>query len=388
MNYTFVVHNFGPQASTGRTYVRDTDFPTGVTLLTITATQNGWTCTNTGNTVGNTANKNGFECFREDSLGVTQDYPTITVVARAEPTAPVGTLRNVACLSNPNDPNENAVYNPNLGQYKINNCNPANLTVVAPGTFDLTIQKKVGNNLTDGSLKDRNTVLEGNGEQNILIIGQGAPLVYTYEIKNLGPVTATGLTTVEDTLPTGITISGSVQNQNGWACTSGANNNRSWSCTRTEDLALGATFPTIIVFAKSDAAILDGIYSNIATVRNPGDSNANNNTDPANVKVVSSPNCSQLTASPSTSPNAPNTPVTYACTAAGYTGLPANLEYKIICGTSDLGFTGTNTRLCNLPNANSATLETTCSVRDKTAPTVIFSGSLVGACRSVIATTG
>lgn len=45
--------------------------------------------------------------------------------------------------------------------------------IVAPvGTFDLTILKKVGNNLTDGSLKDRNTVIEGNGEQNILIIGK------------------------------------------------------------------------------------------------------------------------------------------------------------------------------------------------------------------------
>ncbi len=109
--------------------------------------------------------------------------------------------------------------------------------------------KKVGNNLTDGSLKDRNTAFEGNGEQNILIIGAGAPLVYTYDIRNLGTVVATGTTTVEDTLPAGITISGSVANQAGWTCTSGMNGNRSWSCSRTENLAVGASFPTITVFA-------------------------------------------------------------------------------------------------------------------------------------------
>ncbi len=105
INYTFLVHNFGALASIGRTTVRDTDFPTGITVLTV-ASQNGWTCTNTGNTVGNTLAQNGFECFREDVLSANADYPVITVVAKLEPTAWVGTLRNVACLSNPNDPHE------------------------------------------------------------------------------------------------------------------------------------------------------------------------------------------------------------------------------------------------------------------------------------------
>ena len=96
----------------------------------------------------------------------------IALTARLETTTPVGSYRNVACLSIPNDPHEGAPYNPDLGQYKINNCNPALVIVPPVGLFDLTIQKKVGNTLTDGSLKDRNTVIEGAGEQNILIIGQ------------------------------------------------------------------------------------------------------------------------------------------------------------------------------------------------------------------------
>lgn len=282
INYTFVVRNLGALASSGRTTVRDIDFPVGISPLTIQASQNGWTCANiTG----------GFECVRDDSLAAGAEFPVITLVARQETTIAPGTYRNVACVSNPNDPHEGAIYNPDLGQYKVNNCNPARVVVVPSGTFDLTIVKRVGNNLTDGTLRDRNTAIDGNGEQNILITGQNAPLVYTYEIRNLGPVTATGLTTVEDTLPSGITISGSVQNQNGWTCTSGANGNRSWTCTRTEDLALGASFPTITVFARSDVAIAAGIYSNIATVRNPGDSNPNNNSDPANVRITLQASC-------------------------------------------------------------------------------------------------
>lgn len=379
INYTFVIRNLGVLASTGRTTVRDTDFPAGITPLTIQASQNGWTC---ANIVG------GFECARDDSLAAGAEFPVISLIARQEPTIVPGTYRNVACVSNPNDPHETAVYNPDLGMYKVNNCNPARVIVVAPGTFDLTIVKRVGNNLTDGTLRDRNTALDGNGEQNILIIGQSAPLVYTYEIRNLGPVTATGLTTVEDTLPSGITISGSVQNQNGWACTSGGNGNRSWTCTRTEDLVLGASFPTITVFARSDAAIAAGIYSNIATVRNPGDSNSNNNTDPANVRVTLQASCGGLTASPNVTPNTPNTPITYTCSAAGYSGPVANLEYNIVCGSSDLGYSGSSTRICPLPATTSTPFTTTCSVRDRTNTGVIFSGSAVGACTSTITTTG
>ena len=105
INYTFVVHNFGTLASTGRTTVRDTDFPTGISVLTV-ANQNGWSCTNTGNTVGNTLAQNGFECYRDDSLSAGSDYPVITVVAKLEYSASVGNFRNVACLSNPNDPHE------------------------------------------------------------------------------------------------------------------------------------------------------------------------------------------------------------------------------------------------------------------------------------------
>lgn len=97
-------------------------------------------------------------------------------------------------------------------------------------------------------------------------------------------MTATGTTTVEDTLPDGFTITGSVTGS-GWNCTSGANGNRSFSCTRTENLAVGSAFPDIFVVAQASAVLVSGTYSNTATVKNPGDTNPANNTDPANVRI-------------------------------------------------------------------------------------------------------
>jgi hypothetical protein len=123
-------------------------------------------------------------------------------------------------------------------------------------------------------------------------------------------------------------------------------------------------------------------------VRNPGDSNPNNNTDPANVRVTLQASCGGLTASPNVTPNAPNTPITYTCSAVGYTGPVANLEYNIVCGSSDTGYTGSATRVCPLPATTSTPLTTTCSVRERTNTGIIFSGSAVGACTSTITTTG
>lgn len=152
-------------------------------------------------------------------------------------------------------------------------------------------------------------------------------------------------------------------------------------------MALGASFPTIIVYARSGAATVEGIYSNIATVSNPGDTNPLNNFDPANVKIIVAPTCGSLTANPNTSPNSLNTPITYTCAAVGYSGPATNLEYKITCGGSDLGWSASNTRTCNLPGAQGVEQVTTCKIQDKTRPDIVFIGSEVGACRNTISTT-
>lgn len=75
--------------------------------------------------------------------------------------------------------------------------------------------------------------------------------------------------------------------------------------------------------------------------------------------------------------------------ALGFTGVSTDLEYNIKCGTTDTGaWSGSATRLCNLPATNSTVQVATCAVRDKTKPTVIFSGSEINACKNSITTTG
>ncbi len=106
------------------------------------------------------------------------------------------------------------------------------------------------------------------------------------------------------------------------------------------------------------------------------------------MKVVLQSTCGVLIANPATNPNTPNTPITYTCSAAGYTGLPANLEYDIVCGGGSLGWSGSSSRICALPGTSSTAFTTTCRIQDKTLSGTIFTGSAVGACVSTLTTTG
>lgn len=53
--------------------------------------------------------------------------------------------------------------------------------------------------------------------RDVLSIGQGGSLRYRFTVTNLGYVTATGITTVEDTLPNDVAIAN--VSGTGWACT-------------------------------------------------------------------------------------------------------------------------------------------------------------------------
>lgn len=174
----------------------------------------------------------------------------------------------------------------------------------------------------------------------------------------------------------------------GWTCISGANGNRSFTCTRTENLAVSSSFPEIVVNAVSASAILAGEYSNTAKVKNPGDTNPANNTDPANVEIiVGVPSCGTLTGS-NVGDVSPGTTVNYTCTALNYTGALTNLQYQINCGTATGSWQSSNTGSCVAPTTSSTTMPVTCGVRDLTNPTLLFSGSLVNSCAMSITTTG
>ncbi|MBL0028213.1 MAG: DUF11 domain-containing protein [Rhodanobacteraceae bacterium] len=100
---------------------------------------------------------------------------------------------------------------------------------------------------------------------------------YTLTVSNVGPVASGGLVTVVDSLPVGLTatvISGS-----GWACTLGT-----LTCTRSDALAAGASYPAITILVSVAANAPDSII-NFAGVSGGGDTNPDNNTDDDPVTV-------------------------------------------------------------------------------------------------------
>ena len=100
---------------------------------------------------------------------------------------------------------------------------------------------------------------------------------YTIMVTNVGTAASTGTVTVIDTLPAGLTataISGT-----GWAATLGT-----LTCTRSDALAAGATYPGITV-TVSVSTNAPASVTNTATVSGGGDTNLVNNTanDPTTI---------------------------------------------------------------------------------------------------------
>lgn len=378
--YTFVLQNLGMLASTGTTTVTDTDFPAGVTITSIQAAQGEWSCNQLSGT--------GFSCTTTRSYAMGEYATPITLTASIAPNMQVGTYRNVACLSNPADPNQNEVLDPDTGKYKVNNCDPAEIVIVPPGSFDLSIKKYVADTTTGTPQRDGDHQTTNDGtdvDRDILTIPQAGSVRYRFRVSNEGPQIATGTTNVEDTLPNGFTITGTVTGT-GWTCTSGANGNRSFSCTRGDNLAVGASFSDIVVNAVASSSIIAGEYSNTATVRNPGDTNPDNNTDPANVQIlVGVPSCGSISTTTVGNVN-PSTAVTYTCTPASYTGARTDLDYQFNCGSGTGAWSSSDTGSCTASASYSTTIAVSCGVRVRSTG-VILSGSTIGSCATTLTTT-
>lgn len=380
VEYTFTLQNLGVLASTGTTTVTDTDFPAGVSIASIAATQGEWTCSQLSAT--------GFSCTTTRSYAMGEYATPITLRANIAANMQVGTYRNVACLSNQNDPNEGQVLDPDTGKYKVNNCDPAEVVIVPANSFDLSIKKYVAD-ITTGTPQrdgDHQTTNDGTDvDRDILTIPQAGSVRYRFVVRNEGPATATGTTNVEDTLPNGFTITGTVTGT-GWTCTSGANGNRSFSCTRGDNLAVGASFSDIVVNAVASSSIIAGEYSNTATVRNPGDTNPDNNTDPANVQIlVGVPSCGSISTTTVGNVN-PSTAVTYTCTPASYTGARTDLDYQFNCGSGTGAWSSSDTGSCTASASYSTTIAVSCGVRVRSTG-VILSGSTIGSCATTLTTT-
>ncbi len=156
LDYTFLLQNLGEMSSSGRTTVTDNDFPAGITISSIATTQAEWTCTK------NLPTK--FTCYTDRSLAKGEAATLIHVTAKIPSNMPVGEYKNVACLSNPYDPNENQPFDPSTGKYKVNNCNPVVVVITPANSFDLKLKKYVSD-ITSGTPErdgDHQTADDGN----------------------------------------------------------------------------------------------------------------------------------------------------------------------------------------------------------------------------------
>jgi len=134
---------------------------------------------------------------------------------------------------------------------------------------------------------------------------RGASASYTLALANVSPLGATaGLVTVNDTLPFGIAPTSATGT--GWSCSVSG---QTASCTRSDSLAAGASYPSITVNGIVSQAA-PATLTNTATVSGGGDVTPLNDTSTDVANVVSSADIA-VTDSGSPNPVAINGTITY-----------------------------------------------------------------------------
>jgi uncharacterized repeat protein (TIGR01451 family) len=234
VTYTITASNAGPSNATGAT-VADT-FPASLTCTWTCVGAGGGTCTASGS--GNIA-----DTVNLPAGGSTTHTASCTVSASAS-----GTLSNTATVAAPG-----GVTDPTPGN------NSATDTDTLTALADLTITKTHAGNFTQGQT--------------------GA--TYALTASNVGGSPTSGVVTVTDTLPTGLSavaIGGA-----GWSCTLGT-----LTCTRSDALAAGSSYPTITLTVNV-AGNAPASLTNTATVSGGGQTNTANDSasDPTTITQLS-----------------------------------------------------------------------------------------------------
>jgi len=215
--FNVVVANQGGSPTVGQVSVVDT-LPAGLTATAIAGT--GWTCTLATLT-----------CARLDVLAPATSYPAITVTVNVASDAPL-TLTNVVDVTGGGAPPTSA--------------NTASDFVTVGGNVDLSIAMS---------------------HTGILMLGQMSQ--YTLAVRNVGDVPTSGMVTVTDQLPIGLSavaIAGT-----GWSCVLAT-----LTCARSDVLVPGAGYPGIVLSVNVNMDAPPNI-TNVATVSGGGDSNTGNN---------------------------------------------------------------------------------------------------------------
>jgi len=185
--YSITVTNSGLAATTAAVSVTDT-LPAGLTATAISGT--GWSCA-----LGT------LTCTRSDALAAGASYPVITLTVDVANNAASSVTNSVAVSG---------------GGELITTNNSATDPTTVTQMPDLTISKSHTGNFTQGQV--------------------GA--TYSITVSNSGSAATSGVVTVTDTLPAGLTataISGT-----GWSCVLGT-----LTCTRNDALVAGSSYPVI-----------------------------------------------------------------------------------------------------------------------------------------------
>jgi uncharacterized repeat protein (TIGR01451 family) len=198
--YTITVSNVGLSPTDGTTVTVTDGLPAGLSFSTAIGT--GWTCVQ-GPPVS---------CTRSDALASNTSYPPITLTVKVAVTAQ-GVVVNTASVSGGGDSNSETASDP---------------TKVIPPPPVLTITKSHNGNFNQGQ--------------------QGAP--YTLTVTNASGGPTSGLVTVTDTLPSGLSVNSVNPFIIGWLCTV---NSVNVSCTRSDVLAVGSSYPPITFSVNVDA---------------------------------------------------------------------------------------------------------------------------------------
>jgi uncharacterized repeat protein (TIGR01451 family) len=220
-SYSIIVSNPGNLGTSGVVTVTDT-LPAG--LVPTSASGTGWSCGIAGQVV---------TCTRSDALAAAGSYPAIALGVTAAPDAAPG-LTNRAHVEGGGETN--------------------------------TANDEASDPTTVNSAPDLGIAISHAGGFNI---GQNG--VFTIDLTNVGAASTTGLITVTDQLPAGLSfVSGT---GTGWSCTALG---QDVTCTRSA--AVGPSATTSITLTVSVDAGAPASVNNSASVATAGDSDPSNDT--------------------------------------------------------------------------------------------------------------
>ena len=232
--YILTVNNIGGAATSGTVTVTDT-VPAGLNLSS--AFGGGWFCNNISAAT--------VSCTRSDALAPNSSYSQISLFVTVPNDAPAS-VTNIATVSGG-------------GEANTANDSASDPTTVQPSP-DLTIAK--------------------SHTPDPFVVGQTG--TYTITVGNSGHVGTSSSVTVTDPIPAGLTAT--AISATGWSC--GATPTTFVSCSRSDALAVGSSYPAITVTVSVDAG--DGPVTNFAFVNGGGEFNTSNDTA-SDVTTVAAP---------------------------------------------------------------------------------------------------